>query len=64
VPILYLAGRRDRLVGARAARAIHRIRPDVTVRTLDAPHLVLQVRPVEAWREISRFVADRVNFDR
>jgi pimeloyl-ACP methyl ester carboxylesterase len=56
VPILYLAGRRDRLVGTRGARRIKQIRPDVKVRMLDAPHLLLQVKPAEAWREISAFV--------
>ena len=57
-PILYLAGARDRLVGVRGVRRIQRIRPDVRVRTLDAPHLVLQVRPAEAWAEMARFVAE------
>jgi len=66
VPMLYLAGGRDRpggrdrLVGVRAVRGIQRIRPDVRVRTLDAPHLVLQVSPAEAWGEMARFVAEEV----
>ena len=57
IPILYLAGARDRLVGLRAARRIHRIRPDIPIHPLDAPHLLLQVRPPEAWHEISGFLA-------
>ena len=56
VPMLYLAGRRDRLVGTRGLAAILGSRPSVTVRTLDAPHLVLQTRPTEAAREIGSFL--------
>jgi pimeloyl-ACP methyl ester carboxylesterase len=52
VPILYLAGRSDRLVLPSHAREIQRLRADVTVRELPAPHLVLQAQPRLAAREI------------
>jgi pimeloyl-ACP methyl ester carboxylesterase len=57
VPILYLAGSQDRLVGPRVVRHMKALRPDMSVVTLDAPHLVLQRRPVEAAREIGQFLA-------
>jgi pimeloyl-ACP methyl ester carboxylesterase len=60
VPILYLAGARDRLVGARGGRRVRRIRPDVRLRTIDGPHLLLQVKPMEAWREMRRFYDEEV----
>jgi hypothetical protein len=51
------ASRRDRLVGAAARARVVAIRPDVEVALLDAPHLVLQRRPVEAAASIARFLA-------
>ncbi len=58
VPVLYLAGRRDRMVGRRVVRGIVRVRGDVRVRTLEAPHLILQVRAREAWGEIEGWVRE------
>lgn len=55
-PILYLQGLRDRLVRKGNLRRILAIRPDVEVKQFDAPHMVLQVRPEEAWREIHAFL--------
>jgi pimeloyl-[acyl-carrier protein] methyl ester esterase len=55
VPVMYLAGSRDRLVSARVARRLLRLRPATKVKTLDAPHLVLQRRPAEAAVLISTF---------
>lgn len=56
VPILYLAGKRDRLVGARVTRRLRSARPDLRVVTLDAPHLVLQSQPEEAAAAVVEFV--------
>lgn len=56
VPILYIAGRDDRLVGARGLAGIHAVRPNLEHVELDAPHLVLQRSPAAAWRAIERFV--------
>ncbi len=55
-PMLYVAGRSDRLVGRHVVRDLIEIRPDLRVRWLDAPHLVLQRRPVEAAAEIADFL--------
>lgn len=58
VPLLYIAGAHDRLVRPRSLEEIQRLRPDVETVLLDAPHLVLQRRPVDAARHISRFVIE------
>jgi pimeloyl-ACP methyl ester carboxylesterase len=55
-PLLYIAGRRDRLVSARVMTQMQRMRPDMDARVLDAPHLVLQRKPIEAARLISEHV--------
>lgn len=54
-PILYLAAKRDRLVGPRALRRLQRIRPSIAVETFDAPHLLLQMKPRRAWEVMLRF---------
>jgi pimeloyl-ACP methyl ester carboxylesterase len=55
-PILYLAGSRDWLVLPFNLRRILAIRPDVTVRHVDAPHLILQTAPKDSWDAIRQFV--------
>jgi pimeloyl-ACP methyl ester carboxylesterase len=56
VPTLYLAGTRDRLVGPRTVAELQRLRLDLEVEHLDAPHLLLQVRPVESAARVARFL--------
>lgn len=56
VPLLYLGGARDLVVWPAAARRLRALRPDAEVRILDAPHLVLQRRPVEAAGLVSAFL--------
>ena len=58
-PILYLAGRDDALVRPSAAAMIASIRPDVTVATLEGPHLLLQLAPQAVWRTIEEFLQER-----
>jgi len=48
-PVEYLRPARDRLVPARAVRAILNANRNVTVREIDGPHLILQTRPEQAW---------------
>lgn len=55
-PLMYLAGSRDVLVGRRAAAAIQRIRPDVEIRVIDGPHLLLQREAKAAWVAIEEFL--------
>lgn len=61
IPILYMAGTKDRLIGLAAFEQIRRLRPDARLCELDAPHLVLQRRPSEAARAIAEFV--QLHFD-
>lgn len=58
-PILYIAGKYDRLVKARSFEAIREIRPDAVRREIAAPHFVLQIAPTEAWRAIGDFVTEK-----
>lgn len=52
-PVLAISGRRDRLLGHRAIRRMQRLRPDLKVIELNAPHLLLQTKPGEAWQAIA-----------
>ena len=56
VPLLYIAGGRDRLVGAGVMARMKRLRPDMQTQVLDGPHLILQRRPAEAAQLISEFL--------
>lgn len=60
VPILYLRGKEDRLVPLAACDYIVKIRPDMQVAELDAPHLLLQAVPHDAVTVIGDFVASRI----
>jgi pimeloyl-ACP methyl ester carboxylesterase len=55
VPMLYIAGLRDRVVPKHNFRVIQRLAPDIQRAELDAPHLILQTRPTEAFEAIMRF---------
>ena len=56
VPILYLRGTRDRLVGRGSLDRILDRRPDVQVAPIDAPHLTLQLEPELSWAAIDGFL--------
>lgn len=60
-PILYLAASHDVLVRRSSADAIRAIRPDVQVRTIEGPHLILQREPAAAWREIESYVSQFIS---
>jgi pimeloyl-[acyl-carrier protein] methyl ester esterase len=55
-PMLYLAASRDGLIGGSAVAAIERSRPDVEIRAVDGPHLLLQSATKAAWCEIDAFL--------
>ena len=57
VPVLYLAGSRDRVVPRGNWRAIQRLRPDVTVATIEGGHLALATNPDEGARVLAEFAA-------
>ncbi len=56
LPLLYLRGRRDRLVLPSSVHHIRSLRPDLEVVTFDAPHLLLQSQPEAAWAAIQDFI--------
>jgi pimeloyl-ACP methyl ester carboxylesterase len=58
-PVSFVAGARDRLVGPESLAEMRRIRPDMEVVVLDAPHLVLQRRPRDAAGHIARSLLER-----
>ncbi len=58
VPVLYLLGTRDRLVGRRGLRCLRESLPNMQVMELDAPHLLLQRRPAEAAGAIVTFLRE------
>ena len=58
VPILYLKATGDRLVAARAERVLRAVKSELVTVSIDAPHLLLQRRPVEASDAILRFIRE------
>jgi pimeloyl-ACP methyl ester carboxylesterase len=57
VPVLYLQALQDRVVATRLSQQLIDALPNVTVRKLDGPHLLLQSRPHECAEAITSFVA-------
>lgn len=55
IPMLYLQGANDRLIKARCFEEIQKIRPDVQLASIAAPHLVLQHQPQESSAIILKF---------
>jgi pimeloyl-ACP methyl ester carboxylesterase len=55
VPILFLGGKRDRLLRTALPIEVRALRSDVEIRMLDAPHLALQTHPEEAMRIVVEF---------
>ena len=58
-PILCLVPTRDWLIARRGIRSILQVRPEADVINIDAPHLLLQCRPAEAFREIQAWMQKR-----
>jgi pimeloyl-ACP methyl ester carboxylesterase len=56
VPLLFLGGKKDRLLRSTLPSEIRALQPRVEVRMLDTPHLVLQRRPEEAMRIVEEFL--------
>jgi len=56
VPILYLRGRSDRVVGRRSAREVAAVNPASTLCEVEAGHLVLQTAPRECARVLEEFL--------
>ena len=60
VPVLYLEGKRDRLVGSRGSAQCEGSIERFTHARIDGPHLLLQSRPLEAAEQIERFLRGEV----
>ena len=58
MPILYLQGMRDRIVGANNLRRIRALKPDVRTVRIDCGHMILKTQPLESARAIAEFMAD------
>ncbi len=58
-PILYLCATKDRIVSRRGLEQIRKIRHDVEVAFIDAPHLLLQCMPEQAAEVIQSFLKRR-----
>jgi pimeloyl-[acyl-carrier protein] methyl ester esterase len=56
VPLLYIRGTEDRLVGMRSYEDIRGERPDTFLAEIKAPHLVFQREPEEAAEKVGAFV--------
>jgi pimeloyl-[acyl-carrier protein] methyl ester esterase len=57
LPMLYVKGTQDRLLAPSTVDALKRLRPDLEVAVIAAPHFVLQRRPTEAADLIANFLA-------
>jgi pimeloyl-ACP methyl ester carboxylesterase len=57
VPTLYVTGTRDRLLAPTTVQELQRLRPDLEVAPIEAPHFILQRCPAEAAAVVSRFLA-------
>lgn len=56
LPVLYLAGKDDRLVGTAVHQKLGRCCPMMKFHHLDGPHLLLQARPADAARVVAEFL--------
>jgi pimeloyl-[acyl-carrier protein] methyl ester esterase len=57
LPMLYVSGTQDRLLAPSTVDTLQRLRPDLEVAAIAAPHFVLQRRPAEAADLIANFLA-------
>jgi pimeloyl-[acyl-carrier protein] methyl ester esterase len=56
VPILYLQGAYDRLIGKRCFEEIRRLQPRSILASIPAHHVLLQQKPVEAAEAVMKFM--------
>jgi pimeloyl-ACP methyl ester carboxylesterase len=56
VPVLYIRGTKDRLIGSRALRTIESCCRSLDVQMIDAPHLIFQRRPEQCVEVIKSFI--------
>jgi len=56
VPVVYVVGANDKLLGKRGFRGVRSAIPDIEVVTLEGPHLLLQARSQECATVISKYL--------
>jgi hypothetical protein len=59
VPILYLLATRDHLLSRDCADLLPEFRRDLTIVPIEAPHLLLQRQPAEAFEKIETWMCER-----
>ncbi len=57
IPVLILSGTHDRIVPSHNARQMKHLNKSAVLSEIEAPHLLLQTKPADALKEISRFVS-------
>lgn len=60
LPLLFLSATRDRLIQSRSTALVRRVRPDLPVVPVDAPHFLLQLRPEECLPAIEEFLGQSI----
>jgi pimeloyl-ACP methyl ester carboxylesterase len=58
IPVLYLRATADRVVPRSASELVGRLLPSAKVVDLDAPHFMLQAKPVESAAHIRTFARE------
>jgi pimeloyl-ACP methyl ester carboxylesterase len=59
LPIFYLRGEQDRLVGEHAVQSLIQLRPGLQLVRLDGPHLLLQREPERCAEVLTRMLLQR-----
>lgn len=61
VPLLYIAGAGDWLIGKKCIDSVWLCRPDVEIKVIDGVHMILQTNPCEAAEAILEFCGRHVS---
>lgn len=56
LPLLFLQGTSDRLIHRSSTELVKRLRPDLPIVPISAPHFLLQMKPHECLQAIERFL--------
>jgi pimeloyl-ACP methyl ester carboxylesterase len=59
VPVLFLRGTEDNLIGRKSLAEAIACKPDMSVVEMPGPHLLLQTEPRRCWLEVERFIETR-----
>lgn len=56
-PVLYLHARNDRVVTRRSMDLVNELKPGMLTHEFDCGHMILQLRPIEAWAAIAAAIS-------